>query len=203
MNGRFISGFLNCHLPELHSYVIRERVSDCSGMIRIFHNTGSSMSSLVKEDGDYRVAPHNHQQDIRLFMLSGSVVNVNFEVHNYAPGRRSTFEYWFGSALKSGEFSIHFHDMAEMFIDDISTIPESGIVLNSKQVHTVVAAPGSAWLVAEGQIAPAKQRSVCYSKKPNLKLNSAGLYIPMSPLDLGNAGREFSWKQIDEIIERL
>lgn len=191
----FLSGLRNCHIHGLNSYVIRERVSDTVGMLRIFHNTGHRLRSLTG-DQDYRLAPHNHRQDITLYGLFGSAANVALDVDRL-PHRGTQFEYVFGSALQSGEFTLDFKDTVGLFVKDAQPLPKCGLKIPATEVHTVVAAPDSAWLVAEGTLAPATHHSLCYSKRHDFKLKNDGLYVPMTAEELQDAVRLFDSGMMD------
>lgn len=177
----FISGRKNCHLKGLNSYVIRDRLSRKEGMIRVFHNIENCLPSLVK-DGKFCLAPHNHRQDITLSMLTGSAYNVNFTYDNRAP-EKHFWEWSFYSQIVDGEIAAHFHGTGDLRVSDVTPI-KSGIFLPSSQIHTVVAEPGSAWLVREGLTSPEKQENLCYSRHVDFKLSQDELYSELSHEEL-------------------
>lgn len=185
---KFISGLKDCHLPGLHSYVLQDRMNDANGMIRIFHNTGKAMATLTDADGSFRLAPHNHRQDIALFRIFGFAMNVNFSFDARLSGHYG-YEYVFDSQLVDGKMGVHFHALGDLDITDIAPITTAGISLPATQVHTVVAEPDSAWLVMEGKTA--NDVSLCYSKKNDFTLNSEGLYTP-----LDEAALALAWEYI-------
>lgn len=182
----FISGLKNCHLPGVNSYVLKDRVSPSIGMTRIFHCTGSSMKSLVKEDGSYRLAPHNHRQDIALYAIRGVAYNVSFDWEdNGYPG--PNYQWDFSSEIVDGNIGASVSSTGTLTISDIAPITEAGLFLPSSQIHTVIAPAGSAWLVQEGPMAPTGHVSRCYSINPNLDLQRSGMYLPMDDLELEDA----------------
>lgn len=182
----FKSGLRHCHVRDLFSYVIRDRISPAEGMIRVFHNTGESLSSLVGTQGEFMLAPHNHRQDITLLRIAGSPVNVDFSIDRLVHGKQQR-EWRFVSALLTGEFSLEWSNTVDLRVSNAALIPDSGVYLSAEQVHTVIAPPGSAWMVIEGQIATPSHRSLCYSLRPGLVLNSNGLYLPMEEVELDTA----------------
>lgn len=173
-------------MPDLHSYVIRERIDPEHGMIRVFHNTGDSMACLVGPTGEFNVAPHSHRQDITLVRIAGNALNVDFSIDRLVHGKQQR-EWVFGSALLGGEFSIEWRNTVDLRVSNVCPIPDAGMHLASDRVHTVIAPPDSAWLVIEGKTAHARQRSLCYSLRGDFQLQSAGLYVPMSESEVAEA----------------
>lgn len=182
---KFISGLKHCHVPGLHSYVLRDRISDSEGMLRVFHNTGSSMLSLYDSVGEYMLAPHNHRQDITIYAIHGEITNVTFEVIHRSH-HRDRHEYTFKSAIQGGDLSLDFIDTVEMKIQNIQVLhpADDGLRIPCADVHTVVAAPHTAWLVVEGAIAPLKHRPWCYTVGFKHGFDSDGLYRPMDQEEL-------------------
>ncbi len=195
----FISGLLNCHKHGLHSYVLRDRLDDDHGMVRVFHNTGDSMGSLM--DGDqFSIAPHNHRQDIMLYSVLGHVLNVSFAVDRVIHTRDFT-EYKFSSAIADGDMGIHPVSTVDLKVSDIRPLTSAGTFLACSAVHTVIAPPGSAWLVVEGSLAPPKHRSLCYGDH-RLKFDQKGLYLPMPTYELEMAEWDIGC-YVRETVNRL
>lgn len=191
---QFISGRKNCHLKGLNSYVLRERISPDEGMLRIFHNTSNCLPGLIRE-GKYTLAPHNHRQDITLFAICGSATNINFAWDSRAPEKH--FREWvFRSEIVDGEISAHYHDNGDLRVTGIEPINCGGIVLPSRQIHTVIASRGSAWLVMEGALAPQGQKSLCYSIHSPFVLSNEGLYENLTQRELDAA-----WDQIGQYVQ--
>lgn len=183
---RFISGLKNCHLPGVNSYVLKDRVSQSIGMTRIFHCTSTAMESLTKADGSYRLAPHNHRQDIALYAISGVAYNVSFDwVEHHHPG--PNYQWDFSSEIVDGNIGASVSATGTLTIRDIAPITESGLFLPSSQVHTVIAPAGSAWLVQEGPLAAQGHVSRLYSIGSSLDLQRSGMYLPMDNSELESA----------------
>jgi hypothetical protein len=175
--GQAISGLENCHVPGLYSIVLKERESREKGMLRIFYaGPECRIQSLwgPGPDPDFSLLPHNHRQDITLYSLFGTAKNWVAEFDTWG---LPIHEYQFGSALLNGSFSLeHTGQRTGCFCSQF--ISHKGVHLPADAVHTVVAQPESAWVVAEGALSDAP--SLCYSRKKNLSLASDGLYMPMS-----------------------
>lgn len=180
---RFLSGLADCHLPGLYSLVLSERVSHEKGMRRIFYASQHCRMDLW-DGADFRLKPHNHRQNITLQLLFGNVSNVALKLSEVHQGRGEfvVYEYAFGSALLNGEFSLNRIRMhaADLRHKDLTERP---LYLHWSNIHTVVAAPGSAWLVEEFAVAP-EGMGRCYSVSHRLKLSSDGLYRKMSQGEL-------------------
>lgn len=188
----FISGRKNCHLAGLNSYVLSERVSPQTGMLRIFHNTGDCLPALTL-DGKYCLAPHNHRQDITLSILKGAAYNVNFSYDSRAP-EKHFYEWMFYSQIVDGEIKANFHGTGDLRIAQIEPIRD-GLFLHAAQIHTVVAEPGAAWLVTEGLVAPKDHKSLCYSRHGDFKLSQDGLYSEL------NAGElQYAWRELKDYL---
>jgi hypothetical protein len=218
---QFLSGLRHCHVRDLNSYVLRERLDAERGMVRIFHNRGHSLATLM--DGDrFRLAPHNHRQDIALFPLFGSVANVSFNVERDSfdpppsgwrrPPRyvaldsagvyfiypNRAHEYHFGSALASGLFDLSWKRTVELTVSQVASLPGNGLEISSSEVHTVVAEPGSAWLVIEG--GQQTDDTLCYSRKYDFRLSADGLYEEMNGPQLMAAASSFD--HLDGIVAK-
>jgi hypothetical protein len=191
---RFISGRENCHIRGLNSYVIRDRVSDTEGMIRVFHCTGDCLPAL-SVNGEFCLAAHNHRQDITLSLLQGSSYNVDFEWDSRAPEKKF-YEWRFYSQIVDGNIEAHYSNTGDLRIRQITPIPPRfyhGLFLRSTQIHTVVATVGSAWLIREGSLAPPEQKSLCYTMGGDFKLSSEGLYRDLSIEELRAAWEELGY----------
>jgi hypothetical protein len=185
-SGNVISGLWNCHKHGLHSLVLTERRDEIVGMTRVFWAAkGHSMKHLIAGD-DFNLLPHNHRQAIKLELLWGDVSNYAF-----APCDRDDwplYEYQFSSAITDGDMAVEKTKFQWMRVTERSSVGtgEWAIVLEAHSVHTVVVhSETAAWIVYEGPVS--KMPSLCYSFKPDLKLSSQGLYIPMSKSDIHNA----------------
>lgn len=191
----WISGLRNCHLPGLNSYVISERTSPEQGMICVFHNEGNGMRNLLglgihsfADREEYMLAPHNHRQSIRLIPICGVVANVSFDLDRQSHDHRTT-EWVFESAIITGTARLRYRDSIDMYVHDVKTLPPDGIVLPSHEIHTIIASQGAAWAVVEGDPAPAKQQSLCYSRRPDFAPDFSGLYEAMEWWELKNPDR--------------
>lgn len=181
MKPGFISGLRHCHVPDVHSYVISDRISPEVGMVRVFHCVGESLSALTSRNGDFSLAPHNHRQDIRLIHIGGSVMNVSMAIDRRRHGR-DQYEYGFKSELSDDGMGVQFKDTVFLNVAQILALQSHDVTLAAADVHTVVAAPQSAWVVIEGKAST--KPSLCYSNRNDLTLSSDGLYIRMSPAHL-------------------
>ena len=178
---KFISGLKNCHIPGLYSLVISERQSEMIGMRRVFYASPECRLSEMWDGADFMLKPHNHRQDIILTKLCGSVTNI--KVIQSGPDRPYTvYRYGFGSALKDGSFTL-----TRMWKEDIGfreqPITESPLLMHWSEFHTIIAAPGSSWMVEERQMAPASCERLL-SVNHNLSLSAEGLYIPLTESEL-------------------
>lgn len=183
---KFQSGLANCHLPGLYSLVISPRDSPWVGMKRIFY-AGVDCRMDLWDGADFRLKPHNHRQDIRLTLLFGSAVNVGLR---FGAGEIHTFKYKFTSALLQGQFGLE--RMEDQWCSLRETpLSSTPLFLSWSDVHTVTAAPRSAWLVEELDLAP-DGMDRCYSVSHRLSLSSAGLYEPMSYTQLAAMERFFT-----------
>lgn len=194
MTAGFISGRKNCHLEGLNSYVISERRNSQEGMIRVFHNTGNCLPVLT-HDGKFTLAPHNHRQDITLSILKGSAYNVNFRFDSRAP-EKHFWEWEFYSQIVDGEIAAHYSNTGDLRVTNIEPIL-NGLYLPASQIHTVVATPGSAWLVCEGALAKPGSKSLCYSRHGAFKLSLGNLYSVLPEAELRSA-----WKLLGEAITK-
>lgn len=175
---KFISGLQNCHLLGLYSLVLEDRVSDSVGMRRVFY-AGRDCEMGLWEGNDFTLKPHNHRQDIRLTKLFGNVANLTLD---FGRDDLLLWRYRFTSALLTGEFSVEREEDQYCGLHSPNLL-DKPLDLRWSDVHTVVAAPYSAWMVEEFAKAPAGIER-CYSRSANLTLNSFGLYLPMMPLHL-------------------
>lgn len=184
-----IRGLWNCHVRGLHSLVLRDRVDDSNGMIRVFY---AEQGALCYKPGqiEFPIMPHNHRQDITLTNLFGNAANYVYTFEKkLRRGVEHLHEYEFGSALLDGSFTLI--PKGRKAIDKVSYRELSDVpqVMKSWEVHTIGAWGLSAWLVEEGQLAT--HGTLCYSREPGKVLSSDGLYIPMSAGDI-----ETCWKYI-------
>lgn len=181
INNAPIAGLANCHIAGVYSLVFRERIDDCNGMIRVFlvdPLQPSPLATIVRDD-DYAVMPHNHQQDLTLTALAGDPQNIT---PIFDDRLINTTRYRFQSALAGGEFGL-VRDGGAGISGHQSRALGKGLRLPARALHTIVAAPGDAWVVEEG----AKARNVvsaCYSLLPDKKLDRTGLYVPMNHEDM-------------------
>jgi hypothetical protein len=185
-SGNVVSGLWNCHKQGLHSLVLSDRMDEIVGMTRVFWAAkGHSMKRLIAGD-DFNLLPHNHRQSIKLELLWGEVSNYAF-----APGDRDgwpLYEYEFSSAIADDGMAVQktkFQWMRGAVRTSVGT-GKWAVELEAHSVHTVVVhSETAAWIVYEGPVS--KMPSLCYSFKPDLKLSSQGLYIPMSEPEIHNA----------------
>lgn len=193
---KIISALANCHIHGLYSIVLRERVDEYKGMLRIFYVPESCRSlERLMTGNDYSLMPHNHRQDITLYGLFGHATNV---MHKYVPKEENgmpKYEYSFGSALIDGEFSLNLEKEVNQAGAKWDEIDTNGVCLLASDIHTVVAEPGSAWLVVEGKLSE-RESTRCYSMLANKKLSSEGLYesIPSSALSTWAGALLGLWK---------
>lgn len=176
-----ISGLANCHIPGVYSLVLKPRRSPEEGMLRIFYTTQGCKLDYLETDTDFTVMPHNHRQDVSLHLLFGRAANRRLYLKG---GVQRVNEYIFGSALMDGSFSLKHNQLIKTarFVRD--ELHEEGISMKWSDVHTVVAAPLSAWVVKEGALAPEPYTSLCYSRQDNKQLDATGLYRKMMPEEL-------------------
>lgn len=171
----FKSGLLNCHLPGIHSLVIEERKNNIEGMRRVFYVSRICEIGKLYRNGDFNLRPHNHRQDLRFTLLFGE---ASHHLLKFGHGEDLAYCYRFKSALLTGDFEVE-----KLYSDTINTVEEpitkTPRTLPWSTVHTVTAQPESAWLVEEGELAPA-ETSRCWSLSPRLKLDTTDLYQPMS-----------------------
>ena len=189
---KFISGLADCHLPGLYSFVVSERTSPSVGMRRVFY-AGADCRMDLWDGADFRLKPHNHRQDIRLTLLFGEAKNVTIKV-GHGKGPHRLWCYRFGSALLNREFSLErmHHEDAGVSEEPITA---EGLPLHWSIVHTVVAAPRTAWLVEEFDLAPEGTERL-WSVNHNLTLSSAGLYRKMDRFELDGMERLFLERRI-------
>lgn len=181
---KFISGLRNCHLPELYSLVLQERKSTINGMNRVFYaaaGLGDQACNMQLWDGaDFRLKPHNHRQNIRLTPLFGDVIQVKFTLSD-SHGDFFLYKYKYEPALGSEQFKL---ERMEYTKAKFSLEPlVKPINMHWSDLHTIVAQPGSAWLVEEGWLAPEGMQRI-YSTSHRLELSNEGLYIPMTSYEL-------------------
>lgn len=190
----FISGHHNYHVAGIDSYLMRESRGD-SHLLRVFHATDMSDIQDVLTDGDYSVAPHNHSFDLILFKLFGEAGDVRFK--QASDGESADYEY---PLSKDGNsFTFQTPKLTHLYIHGMSRIGLNGIRIPASDIHTVIASPGSAWLSV--QVASGDADVFCYSRKPDFKLDTASLYVPMSDEDLQGVSHIF--KMANSIAEML
>lgn len=174
-----ISGLANCHLPGIYSLALRPRKDAKDGMLRVFYTSKEAKLDNLEDSQDFMVMPHNHRQDITLYHLFGRATNVRMD---FGFGSE-LHEYSFGSAILNGEFSLAYRQRTSaVFVYE--EITSEGLPLKWDDAHTIVAHPGSAWVVKEGDLAPEPYTSLSYSRQREKKLNSAGLYRKMDANEL-------------------
>lgn len=181
-NGQIISGLRNCHKYGLTSIVLRPRLNDREGMVRVFYaEKGHTMGSFI-EGADFTLLPHNHRQAISLELLWGDVFNYKF-INN--PATKSyglpTYKYEFSSAIADDQIGVKKLGESRLYLDTITKFPESPdkIVLPGPVIHTVeVRSETAAWIVCEWDINP--EPSYCWSFKEHLKLDAHDLYVPLT-----------------------
>lgn len=179
---RFIGGIRNYHKVGINGYIIRNRINEREGMIRVVHNTGNALESLYGGNGDFLFAPHNHRQDITLYRISGFSLNVTLKFDDRCSGHGG-YQHAFNSELIDGEMKTHWRACGDLDIANVKPIPEDGIFLESQEIHTLITEPSASWLIVEGELATIKHpRHVnhCYSQVPGFSLKSnSDLYLPM------------------------
>jgi hypothetical protein len=180
---RFISGIKNYHKVGINGYIIRNRINEREGMIRVVHNTGDGLISMIGPNGDFMFAPHNHRQDITLYGLTGNAVNITFRFDKRVSGHGG-FQYIFGSEIIDGKMETRFRDCGDLDVLDVQPITEFGIVMKSQEIHTLVTEPGAAWLIVEGELATVRYPrhiNYCYSTSSLFQLTSTpDLYQPIN-----------------------
>lgn len=178
--GAAISGLRNCHVPNVTSLVLRERLSPQEGMVRIFYaEPNHPLQYLYRVGGEFNVAAHNHRQDLSLEVLFGTVDNWILTEREESPKRLA--EYSFNSGIL-GEMSVAILRLLEVDITRYSMFLGRPFDMLASHIHTVtVASRSAAWVVREGALSPAP--TLAYNKmgwKPSVE----GLYIPMSDQEL-------------------
>ena len=180
---KFTSGIKNYHKAGINGYIIRNRNNDREGMIRVVHNTGNALESLYGANNDFLFAPHNHRQDITLYALFGCSFNVTLRFDDRCSGHGG-YQHVFDSELIDGKMGSHFRTCGDLDVANIRPIPESGLFLESQEIHTLITEPGAAWLIVEGELATVKHPrhiNYCYSQVAGFKLETTpDLYQPMS-----------------------
>lgn len=186
---KFISGLKNCHVPEVESLVVSERLSNEAGMIRVFYATyGHHLKSLYTDDTRkyFVVAPHNHRQDISITLLFGQV--INWRVLPWQ-GSFVLTQYKFSSGILGRM------DVTEMGINRVSMFPTElstfkPLKLQATDVHTIqVISNEAAWLVDEGKLGT---NPILAYNGPDWKPSAEGLYVTMTAQELESRNTQFT-----------
>lgn len=173
----------NCHVPGLSSVVLFDRRADDGGMLRFFYTTPeeNSLSPLFGPDGNFTLGVHNHRYDLMLMPLIGHIVNVEVSTHEQVEtGDINLFEYAFSSGVDGVMSATPTRTLGLDRIQPVDVASGDSRSMDSTALHTVVVPRQDtpvAWLVHEGS--PTGTESRIYSMKPDLTLNSDGLYDPM------------------------
>lgn len=173
--GPLLSGLRNCHHVGLTSVVLDEREDGSLSRI-FFAESYSTMDRVFRPDGHMVIGAHNHDKPIRFTTLFGSPRHLS--IYTDYPGvapRVTWYRYPFESAMNSGEFglleprpffvTVAIHDLDNTYMD-------------TREIHTVIASPMTAWHCDERPKEPIKKH--VWSPRPDLKLDSRGLYLEMT-----------------------
>ena len=158
-------------------------------MVRVFHNTADALPALYRQ-GKFCLAPHNHRQDITLTIIHGYAVNVDFSFSKQSHPH-AFYEWVFRSAIVDGGIATQYHEMGDLRVTGIRPINKEPLFLPSSAIHTVVASPGSAWMVTEGRLAPKHQLNLCYSAHGDFHLTQDELYEPMTAEEIEELNKEW------------
>jgi hypothetical protein len=183
--GQVISGIENCHLPNVDSIVVRQRINEREGMIRIFFaRQGHPLKEMFSEAGDFACLPHDHRQAITIAPLFGSIYNHRFLLpHQSSSGSLGwpVKTYVYDSPLLDGAGNLRQCEAVfETLIYSSRQKLDRHQEMTAATVHTMtVSSPSAAWVVIEGE----QRRTgnpTCYSLVHGKKIDTTGLYTPMS-----------------------
>lgn len=187
----------NCHVQGLDSLVLFDGRLQGDGMIRVYYarHGEHKLDRLMTEEGHFTVGIHNHRYQIAKIPLNASMYNVRTWVTDHPTGHQ-LYEYAFTSSLagKSDCPTVQLQGLRHMAPVRLDDMPVgSVVVMADEDLHTVQVpvhpeSPGTAWMVIEG---PATEiQSLIYSPRPDLSIQSEGLYRPMSAAQAEQALRE-------------
>lgn len=100
---------------------------------------------------------------------------------------------------------VHYRDIGDLDIENVSPLTAEGMVSESQTIHTIIAQPRASWLIVEGALATighSRHVNHCYSRKSRFQLSTTPeLYQPMSEACLKAAeddlGEVVKWKVIN------
>jgi hypothetical protein len=173
------SGFRNCHHMGLTSVVLDER--EDGTLSRIFYaEPNCTMDRIFRPDGHMVIGAHNHDKPIRFTRLFGNPRHVSlFTDYPGVSPRSLWFRYPFESAINSGESGLL---DPRAFQVEVSIHDLDNTYMDTRQVHTVLTSPMSAWHCDEFPKEDVKKH--VWSPLPGLKLDSRGLYVAMAEAEL-------------------
>lgn len=182
--GKCTGAVRNCHLPNVHSMALRERLDGHTGMARVFYaDKGHPLKSMFGADGDFTIMPHNHRQHITIELLFGKVYNLRYQKTSQETGFLPVYEYWFDSPLLGGSNTFQPTTQnrlsAPVWEELALGVP---ISMYWYQIHgMVVQSDRAAWIVREGKLAPVipKTSGLAYSLLPQKLIDSTGMYLTM------------------------
>lgn len=187
----------NCHVQGLDSLVLFDGRPQGEGMIRVYYARHGQhhLDRLITKEGHFTVGIHNHRYQIAKIPLNAAMYNVRTWVTDHPTGHQ-LYEYAFTSSLSgsSDRPAVELRGlrhMAPVRLDEMSV--GSAVVMADEDLHTVQVpvhpgSPGTAWMVIEG---PATEiQSLIYSPRPDLSIQSEGLYQPMSAAQAEQTLRE-------------
>jgi len=185
--GKALRGISNCHVKNVDSIVLRERVSDYDGLIRVFFaRPGHPLDRYYDKSGDFVVMPHNHVYDISIEALHGNILNYKFrEVLLDIPAQIS--RYRFTSAIATGSIGLQYEHQTDLQNPEVvhlgSRIP---LQLKDSDIHAMcVSSSVGSWIVREKTIY--RKFSYCYSTSREKILSTDGLYQPMTEWQLADS----------------
>jgi hypothetical protein len=176
--------------------LIRESIPGVSRMLRVFCTTTAIASSL-RYGTDYAIAPHNHSFNLTLHLLYGSAYNVLMTECLDC----SCNDYRYPLEVIAGGFKLLDSTGVRLLTKDVTRISQSGCIMNSTDVHTIVADKRSAWLTVENETPVPNPDLYLYSMKPHFKLDDPELYIPMSREELSNFNSQVVLNRTLQIME--
>lgn len=161
--GQEFAPLANCHAPGLWSIPVDVRQEQVS---RVFIDTLGKV---------HTIAPHNHRYDLTLTVLRGLLAHTVWEPDNLGALAMWRFEWHSPIQGEPGAFTLKDPNPTRYSLTTDQMRQGEYVKLEAHQFHSLVAEPGTVWMVTEGLDV---FRSEALWFAPEYTPDLSGLYVP-------------------------
>lgn len=165
--GQEMQALANCHARGLYSIPLNVKETSAERMF---------IDSLGQV---HTVAPHNHRYSLTLTILRGHIAHTIWTPSDF--GAIAMYRYEWASPIEGeteGRFTLKSPEPTRFDLSTDLMGPSEYVVLAAEQFHSLVAKPGTVWMVREGLDT---YRSETLAFTPNYQPDLTGLYVPLPP----------------------